>query len=152
MDGSTAGGGRSNIDSRQEEDGGIQDLHRRRRIPHNMTSNMAERLADTHDKPGIRIRTINRVESTSSELRDALAGASPNPVAFSSVNQENYAQGTSRGSGEVGFNSELKMARERVLAGLRKVDSGEISSAEMQDMLFEMVTIFYLLTYKICIF
>lgn len=129
------GGGRPNIESRQEEVGGIQDLHRRRRIPMQQ-SNMAERLADTHDKVYYKTRGANRFEVTSDDMRDALAAAhSEKPgVAFTSVNQELH----SGGSGSVGFTSELKIAREKVLAALRKVDHGEITSVEMQNILFEM--------------
>ena len=136
VDGSElVGGGRSNADGRQEENGGIQDLHRRRRIPMR-NSNMGHLLSDTHEKVYHKTRGANRYEVTSNDMRDALAAAhSEKPyVAFTSFNQEVH----SAGSSDVGFTSELKIAREKVLAALRKVDHGEITTVEMQNILFEM--------------
>ena len=77
-------------------------------------------------------------DATSAEITEAFS-SHEGSVPYSSVNQDTYVgAGFSATPSNFSFTSELKMARERVLAALRKVDSGDVSVSQMQQMLFEM--------------
>jgi len=93
--------------------------------------------ADTYEIPMHKAKPSRKFDITSNEIVDALCPVD-SAVSFASVNQEMYAGGSISAPSNFAFTSELKMARERVLAGLRKVDTGEVTASEMQSILFQM--------------
>jgi Ca2+-binding EF-hand superfamily protein len=82
-------------------------------------------------------KPLRKFDVTSDEIISAFS-ADDSPVPFATINQEMYAGGSITAPSTFSFTSELKMIRERVLAGLRQVDSGEVTPSTFQGMLFEM--------------